>query len=81
MTATIDRRDRARGDRARDLPGPSTAGPRGQHVPWNPPRLTIGGTTGSPAIDAGCPPGAREPDGTPRDIGAYGGPLAAWAGP
>jgi hypothetical protein len=35
---------------------------------------------GSPGKDAGCHEGdALEPDGTPPDIGAYGGPLAAWA--
>jgi hypothetical protein len=34
---------------------------------------------GSPAIDAGDSRGqAFEPDGTPADIGAYGGPLANW---
>lgn len=34
---------------------------------------------GSPGIDAGCFAGqAMEPDGTPHDIGAFGGPLAAW---
>jgi hypothetical protein len=33
---------------------------------------------GSPAIDAGCHGDTFEPDGTPHDIGAYGGPLAAW---
>jgi hypothetical protein len=34
----------------------------------------------SPAKDAGCHKhAAREPDGTPPDIGAFGGPLAAWA--
>lgn len=33
----------------------------------------------SPAIDHGCGQGAAfEPDGTPIDIGAYGGPLARW---
>jgi hypothetical protein len=34
---------------------------------------------GSPAIDAGCHGDTYEPDGTPHDIGAYAGPLAAWA--
>ncbi|HWO20050.1 MAG TPA: NosD domain-containing protein [Kofleriaceae bacterium] len=35
---------------------------------------------GSPALDAGCHQGkAHEPDGTPPDIGAFGGPLSAWA--
>jgi hypothetical protein len=35
---------------------------------------------GSPAHDAGCHgPSALEPDGTLPDIGAFGGPLAAWA--
>jgi len=34
---------------------------------------------GSPAIDAGRSNTTFEPDGTPHDIGAYGGPLAAWA--
>jgi hypothetical protein len=34
---------------------------------------------GSPAIDAGRRDATFEPDGTPHDIGAYGGPLAAWA--
>jgi hypothetical protein len=34
---------------------------------------------GSPAIDAGCSTTSFEPDGTPPDLGAYGGPLAAWA--
>jgi hypothetical protein len=35
---------------------------------------------GSPAIDAGChhDRDSFEPDGTPNDIGAYGGPLANW---
>ena len=34
---------------------------------------------GSPAIDAGCDRGqAFEPDGSPPDIGAFGGPLRAW---
>lgn len=34
---------------------------------------------GSPAHDAGCHgPSVVEPDGTPPDIGAFGGPLAAW---
>ena len=33
---------------------------------------------GSPAIDAGCHGDSFEPDGTPHDIGAYGGPLASW---
>jgi hypothetical protein len=33
---------------------------------------------GSPAIDAGCHPQAHEPDGSPSDLGAFGGPLAAW---
>jgi serine protease len=33
---------------------------------------------GSPAIDAGCHGDTFEPDRTPHDIGAYGGPLAAW---
>jgi hypothetical protein len=34
----------------------------------------------SPGRDAGCHRGqVVEPDGTPPDIGAYGGPLAAWA--
>jgi hypothetical protein len=34
----------------------------------------------SPARDAGCHKGSvHEPDGTPPDIGAYGGPLAVWA--
>jgi len=32
---------------------------------------------GSPAIDHGCEHG-MEPDGTPHDVGAYGGPLARW---
>lgn len=32
---------------------------------------------GSPAIDHGCSSG-HEPDGSPHDIGAYGGPLAGW---
>jgi hypothetical protein len=34
---------------------------------------------GSPGIDAGCHGDSFEPDGTPHDIGAYGGPLAVWA--
>ncbi len=34
---------------------------------------------GSLGIDAGCHGDAFEPDGTPYDIGVYGGPLAAWA--
>jgi hypothetical protein len=35
---------------------------------------------GSPARDHGCHLGrVTEPDGTPPDIGAFGGPLAAWA--
>ncbi|HEX8113467.1 MAG TPA: NosD domain-containing protein [Kofleriaceae bacterium] len=34
---------------------------------------------GSPGIDAGCHGDTFDPDGTPQDIGAYGGPLAAWA--
>jgi hypothetical protein len=35
---------------------------------------------GSPARDAGCHKGrVLEPDGTPPDIGAFGGPLAEWA--
>jgi hypothetical protein len=34
---------------------------------------------GSPAIDAGCQRTSFEPDGTPHDVGAYGGPLAGWA--
>jgi hypothetical protein len=35
---------------------------------------------GSPGKDAGCHRGkVLEPDGTPPDIGAFGGPLAAWA--
>ena len=35
---------------------------------------------GSPGRDAGCHRGnVVEPDGTPPDLGAYGGPLAAWA--
>jgi hypothetical protein len=35
---------------------------------------------GSPAIDAGChhDHDSFEPDGTPSDVGAYGGPLANW---
>jgi hypothetical protein len=33
---------------------------------------------GSPAIDAGCSTTSFEPDGTPHDVGAYGGPLASW---
>jgi hypothetical protein len=34
----------------------------------------------SPGRDAGCHKGkVLEPDGTPPDIGAFGGPLAAWA--
>ncbi|HSN26026.1 MAG TPA: right-handed parallel beta-helix repeat-containing protein [Kofleriaceae bacterium] len=34
---------------------------------------------GSPAVDAGCDRDtASEPDGSPIDIGAYGGPLARW---
>jgi hypothetical protein len=33
---------------------------------------------GSPAINAGCHPNAHEPDGTRTDLGAFGGPLAAW---
>jgi len=33
----------------------------------------------SPAVDAGCDRDAAfEPDGSPIDIGAYGGPLARW---
>lgn len=32
---------------------------------------------GSPAIDAGYPQ-ALDPDGSPADLGAYGGPAAAW---
>jgi hypothetical protein len=35
---------------------------------------------GSPATDAGCHRGkVLEPDGTPPDLGAFGGPLATWA--
>lgn len=33
---------------------------------------------GSPAANAGCHPNARELDGSPPDLGAFGGPLAAW---
>jgi hypothetical protein len=32
---------------------------------------------GSPGIDHGCL-GGREPDGTPHDLGVFGGPLASW---
>ena len=32
----------------------------------------------SPAVDTGCT-GGVEPDGSPHDLGAFGGPLAAWA--
>jgi hypothetical protein len=32
----------------------------------------------SPGKDGGCHDTAREPDGTRPDLGAYGGPLAAW---
>ena len=35
---------------------------------------------GSPGKDAGCHKDkVREPDGTPPDLGAFGGPLAVWA--
>lgn len=34
--------------------------------------------TGSPASDAGCSRSSFEPDGSPHDLGAYGGPLASW---
>lgn len=33
---------------------------------------------GSPAINAGCHKQAHEPDGSLPDVGAFGGPLAAW---
>jgi hypothetical protein len=34
---------------------------------------------GSPGTNTGCHAGsASEPDGSPYDRGAYGGPLAAW---
>lgn len=33
---------------------------------------------GSPAINAGCHQQAHEPDGSLPDLGAFGGPLAAW---
>lgn len=33
---------------------------------------------GSPAVDAGCHHQAHEPDGSAPDLGAFGGPLAAW---
>jgi len=37
-------------------------------------------SSSSPARNAGCHRGeVLEPDGTPPDIGAFGGPLAAWA--
>jgi len=35
--------------------------------------------TSSPALDAGCDPGtAFEPEGSPVDIGVYGGALGRW---
>ncbi len=34
---------------------------------------------GSPAVDAG-PPGIQDPDGSPADLGAFGGPDGAWLG-